>query len=510
MLNLMAARPKFLDAVCSLALLAFAALAFANDNWPQWRGPTGNGVSDSKNLPTTWNAQTGENIVWKVGLPSWSGGTPVIWGDHIFLTSPSEDDGTPPPPPERPGGFPNQGKGFGDKGPGGKGPPDGKGFGGKGFDDKGPPPGGKGFGGGGGGRGGGSANKPAGPGGQSLLLICLSKKDGSIRWQRELDRGNRVYNKQNSSSPSPVTDGKHVWVMTGNGVLTAFDFDGQELWKKNLQETYGKFGLNWGYGSSPLLYDGSLIVEVLHGHKTDDPSYLVAFDAASGQVKWREERPTDAPVESPDAYTTPALVTVNGKPQIVVSGGDYVTGHDPATGKELWRAAGLNPNKSPNFRIVNSPVVADGMVYAGTRQKPLLALKAGGKGDVTKSALAWKWDDDGGPDVPSPVSDGKYFYMVADNGLITVVDAKTGKLIYRNRLSVGAIIDSSPLLADGKLYITGENGTTVVLAAGPEYNELARNELDGSWTMSSIAVAGNQLFIRTGTHLYCIGQKAAN
>ena len=153
-------------------------------------------------------------------------------------------------------------------------------------------------------------------------------------------------------------------------------------------------------------------------------------------------------------------------------------------------------------------VVADGMIYAGTRQKPVLALKAGGKGDVTTSHLAWKWDNDGGPDVPTPVTDGKFFYMVADNGVITCIDAKSGEQIYRNRLSVGATIDSSPLLADGKLYITGENAATVVLAAGPKYEELARNELDGTFTMSSLAVSGSQLFIRTSTHLYCIGKPA--
>jgi outer membrane protein assembly factor BamB len=159
---------------------------------------------------------------------------------------------------------------------------------------------------------------------------------------------------------------------------------------------------------------------------------------------------------------------------------------------------------------VNSPVVSDGIVYAGTRVKPVLALRLGGQGDVTEKNLVWRWNEDGGPDVPTPVTDGKYYYMVADGGILTVMDAKKGEQIYRSRLNVGATIDSSPLLADGKLYITGENGVTVVLAAGPEYKELARNELDGSWTMSSIAVSGRQLFIRTGTHLYCVGEKAAN
>jgi len=436
----------------------------ANDNWPQWRGPTGNGISDSKNLPTSWSLEKNENIVWKRELPSWSGGTPIIWGDSVFVTSPSEKNA------EQAAAVPGQ-----DSGKGGKG---------------------------------GKGDRPKrDPGGDKLLLLCLSKKDGSVRWQVELDQGNETYNKQNASSPSPVTDGKHVWVMTGNGVLTALDFNGKKVWTKNLQQEYGKFGLNWGYGSSPLVYDGKVIVEVLHGMKTDAPSYLVAFDGDKGSVVWRKERPTDAPNESPDAYTTPALLMVNGKPQVVVSGGDYVTGHDPETGEELWRSGGLNPTKDGFYRTVNSPVVVDGMIYAGTRKKPVLALKAGGEGDVSQSHLAWKWEEDGGPDVPTPVSDGKYFYMVADIGILTCIDAKTGKEIYRNRLSVGATIDSSPLLADGKLYITGENAVTVVLAAGPEYKELARNELDGTFTLSSIAVSGEQLFIRTSTHLYCVGKK---
>jgi outer membrane protein assembly factor BamB len=447
---------------CLLGFVAVVSVAVvsagANENWPQWRGPTGNGISDSKNLPTTWSLEKNENIVWKTELPSWSGGTPIIWGDHIFVTSPSPKEDRPPAPPSQ------------DTAKGGKG-----------------------------------GRPKRDPGGDKLLVLCLSKKNGSLKWSVELDHGNETYNKQNATSPSPVTDGKHVWVMTGNGVLTALDFDGKKVWTHNLQQEYGKFGLNWGYGSSPLLLNGNVIVEVLHGHKTDDPSYVVSFKGEDGKVNWRTERPTDAPNEAPDSYSTPALLMVDGKPQIVISGGDYVTGHDPVTGEELWRAGGLNPLKDGFFRSVNSPVVADGMIYAGTRKKPVLALKAGGKGDVTESHLVWKWDAGGGPDVPTPVSDGKYYYMVADDNVITVIDAKTGKQIYQNRLGVGATIDSSPLLADGKLYITGENAATVVLAAGPEYKELARNELDGTFTLSSIAVSGQQLFIRTSTHLYCIG-----
>jgi outer membrane protein assembly factor BamB len=450
-------------ALCAVTTVAVYALASvsANENWPQWRGPLANGTSDSTGLPTEWSLAENKNIVWKTELPSWSGSTPIIWGEHVFVTSPSRSDGGPPPQqPGRKGGRPMRD-----------------------------------------------------PGGQTLLLVCLSKKDGSIRWQRELDYFNKTYNKQNSSSPSPVTDGKHVWVLTGNGVVTAFDFDGKELWKKNLQEQYGDFGLNWGYGSSPLLFDGKVIIEVLHGNNTDDPSYLVAFDAASGKVLWREERPTDAVRESPDAYTTPMVMKINGQSQIIVYGGDYLTAHDPETGKEIWRAGGFNPDKAGNFRTIASPLIVDQLVFASAPQKrmPLLAVRGGGQGDVTQSHRAWSWDAPGAPDVPTPVSDGKYLYVVGDQGIATCLDVKTGEKIWGGqRLNVGATISASPLLADGKLYVTGENAVTAVIAAGPEFKELARNELDGTFTLSSIAVSGKQLFLRTSTHLYCIGNKTSN
>jgi outer membrane protein assembly factor BamB len=441
----------------------FAAHSYsqASLNWPQWRGPEGNGVSRATGLPATWGPD--KNIVWKTPLPSWSGGTPVIWGDKIFVTSPSKPEA---PKVEAAAAAPGQGPGQGRGGYGGR----------------------------------------REPGGSTLTLICISKKDGALLWQRELDQGNRVYNKQNMSSPSPVTDGKHVFVMTGTGAVTAFDFDGKEIWKKNIQKEYGRFGLNWGYASSPILYNGKLIIQVLHGNNTTDPSYLVALNGQTGAQVWRQERPTDAPRESPDAYTTPALLNVGGKTQLVVSGGDYVTGHDPETGKEIWRAGGLNPLKSPNFRIVNSPVVSDGMIYAGSRQRPLLALRAGGSGDVTTSNLAWKWDDRGGPDVPTPVCDGKYFYMTDDRGAVTCLDAKTGKLIWGPERTGTGTVDSSLLLADGKIYITNENAVTTVLQAGPEFKVLSTNELDGSYTLSSIAVSGKQLFVRTSNSLYCIGE----
>ena len=422
-------------AVCVLALIPLAVRA---ENWGQWRGPNQNGVGMAENLPTTWSLT--KNLIWKTELPSWSGSTPIVWGDRVFVVSPS-----PARTPEE-----------------------------------------------------------REPGGPEIYILCLAREDGRERWRYKLDEGNRLWRKHNNTSPSPVTDGAHVWVMTGNGVVTCLDVDGKAVWTRDLQKEYGAFGLYWGYASSPILYDSKLIVQVLHGMHTDDPSYLVALDANSGKEVWREERATDALRESPDSYTTPALLKRDGETQIVVTGGDCVTGHDPDTGREIWRADGLNPQQRGNYRIVASPVVIDDMIYAPTRRRPLLALSAGGTGDVSGNVV-WKWEGAGAPDVPTPASDGTYFYMVDDRGLATCLDAKTGAVVWGPERTAQGVVSTSPHVADGKVFLLNENAVTTVLAAGPEFKVLGTNELDGTYTLSSPVSAGSQLFIRTATHLYCIG-----
>jgi outer membrane protein assembly factor BamB len=339
-----------------------------------------------------------------------------------------------------------------------------------------------------------------------LLLLCLDRATGKELWRKEIDRGNQIRMKHNSSSPSPVTDGKLVWVVSGNGMVRCYDFAGNEKWSLDVPGKFGKFGHNHGYGSSPVLVDGKLIIEVLHGMKTDDPSYLLALNATDGKVLWRVERETDALFESPDAYTTPAVVVVDGKKQLVVSGGDYVTGHDAETGAEIWRSSGLNPQKKRDYRIVPSPTVRDGMIFAPTRKVPLLALKVGGKGDVSASHLAWKWTGDAAPDVPTPMSDGPRFYMCGDEGEMTCLDAKTGAVIYGPEKTGIGRTWGSPILADGKIYITSETTETAVIQAGPTYKLLAKNSLDGSYTLSTPAFADGEIFLRTGTHLYCISK----
>jgi outer membrane protein assembly factor BamB len=338
----------------------------------------------------------------------------------------------------------------------------------------------------------------------NLHLWCVDRDKGAILWQRPLGGGNRQQRKQNMSSPSPVTDGTNVWVLTGTGILKGFDFDGSELWARDIQRDYGRFGLNWGYGSSPLLYGDSLFVQVLHGMKTRDPSYLLRIDKATGKTIWRVERPTHARMESPDAYTTPALLQYGATTEIVLTGGDVVTGHDPETGKELWRAEGLNPDNDANYRIIASPVTHGDLIVAPTRERPMLVLKAGGRGDVTKSHLLWSFGS--GPDVPTPVTDGKYLYVVNDRGIMFCLDARTGQEIYgRQRLRPGTY-SASPVLADGKIYVTSEDGVTSVVKAGPQFAVLAENELD-DYTLSSPAVSGGRMFFRTTKFLWAIGSK---
>lgn len=439
-------------------LFAAGSLPAAGE-WPGWRGPLGDGTAPgATDLPEAWSAT--QNVKWKVELPAWSGSSPVVWGDRIFVNTPSKDEAPPaPPPPPAPGKRARPA-----------------------------PAGGR------------------GPGGQEILLVCLDRGSGRELWRRQYDQGNAIKMKHNMSSPSPVTDGRHVWSMSGNGVIACFDVAGNQKWTFSIEKTFGKIGLQFGYGSSPLLVGDQLVFQVLHGFFTDEPSYVFALRASDGKQLWRVDRPTDMEHETPDAYTTPSLLEVGGKKQIVIGGGGYVTGHDPATGRELWRGGGLNPTNSRVFRTIASPLVKGGMIYAPTRVTPFLAFRAGGTGDISTSHLAWKFTDKGAPDVPTPVSDGERLYLADDQGNFTCLNAKTGEKIYGPESTGIGRTSGSPVLADGKLYLTSESGETAVVAAGPKYRLIAKNSLDGSYTLTTPAVAGRELFLRTATHLYCLAK----
>ncbi|MDQ3213915.1 MAG: PQQ-binding-like beta-propeller repeat protein [Acidobacteriota bacterium] len=412
---------------CALAFGLSAAAVVSAENWPQWRGPMMNGTSGETGLPVKWTAD--ENIAWKLPMPEWSGSTPAIWGNLIFLNVAQGD---------------------------------------------------------------------------ALSVWCVDRRGPTVLWKGSIGGGNHKERKQNMSSPSPVTDGTAVYALTGTGMLKAFDFKGTPLWTRDIQKEYGRFGLNWGYASSPLLHGDALYVQVLHGMKTDDPSYLLRIDKKSGKTVWKVERPTDAISESPDAYTTPALLKYGTTTEIVVSGGDVVTGHDLASGKELWRFKGLNPKNDPYFRIVASPLVVGEIVIAPSRQNPVVGIKPGGRGDITRTHLAWQFDR--GPDVPSPASDGTRLFLVTDNGVVYALDLKTGAVVWGPERLKSGTYSASPVVADGRVYATNEEGLTSVFAAGPKFELLAENPLS-DYTLSSPAISEGQIFIRTAEHLVAIGKR---
>lgn len=397
-----------------------------------------------------------ENIVWKTELPAWSGSSPIVWGDRIFLTSPEKGTGEP------------------------------------GQDQSSEP---------------GNNGKTGGrdPGGPVVLLFCFERATGKELWRREAGKGNHLERKHNMASPSPVTDGERIWTMTGNGEFAAFDFTGKELWRRNIQNDFSKFGQMFGYASSPLVYKDRVILAVLHGYKTDEDSYLLAVDKLTGKAIWRTVRPTDGESETPDAYASPILVTNEGRTDVVISGGAAVTGHDPISGREVWRVSGLNPEKSPWYRTISTCTTADGIIFAPTRVKPFHAIAAGGEGDVTSTKVLWK--SNRGPDVPTAVTDGKRLWIVEDQGIVDCLDARTGETAYPPQRVAAGTYSSSPILADGKIYITSETATTTVLEAGSEFKVLAVNQLDDGYTLATPAIAGNRIYFRSSTHLYCIGEK---
>ncbi len=428
-------------------LAAFTLTLSAHaENWPQWRGPAFNGSSPEKNLPETW---TKETVKWTAPLPGPSGATPAVWGDSIFVTSPDAQ--------------------------------------------------------------------------KNLLLLCLDRKDGKVRWQKQLATGDINKGRGNMASPSPVTDGTLVYVLFGTGDLAALDFDGNIKWQRNLGADYGRFAIMWIYGSSPLLFDGRLYVQVLQrtpapndypGMAGGDPtrdSYLLALDPATGKTLWKQVRPSNARMESLESYATPTpAVGADGKAQLLVVGGNCVTGHDPATGAELWRGNGLNPKDGEWMRIVASPVSVAGLaVAAGPKKEPLLAFRTDGKGDVTTTGLAWKNQErNTTPDVCTPAAaDGKLFVLDGDGRTLSCLDPKTGEKKWSGELPDRMVIRSSPTVADGKVYIVNEKGTVFVCGAGEEFKLLATIPMgDAEGTRASIVVSGGQLFLRTTQALYCVGK----
>jgi outer membrane protein assembly factor BamB len=387
-----------------------------------------------------------ENVQWAADLPGPSAATPIIWGDRVFVSS-------------------------------------------------------------------------VDPKAKTTLAICLDRATGKELWRRETGSGMSQDDRSNYASPSPLTDGRLAWFFYGNGELIAFDFDGKKAWARNMQKDYGQFAFLWTFSTSPLLFDGKLYLQVLQrdvpvngrGYKdAPNESYLLALDPATGKELWRQVRPADAVAESREAFTTPIPFTHDGRSELLVAGGDCITSHDPRTGQELWRWGSWNPSKIGHWRLVPSPVAGGGVVLAcAPKGSPVYAVKAGGKGTLKDSDLAWiSQDREVSSDVSTPLFyKGRFYILNSDKRNLSCVEPANGKVVWTGSLESKAKIEASPTGADDKVYVMNQRGDVFVVQIGDEFKMLHTASLgdEGDKDLrSSIAVSQGSLFVRTGGKLYCI------
>lgn len=332
-------------------------------------------------------------------------------------------------------------------------------------------------------------------------VLCLDRAGKKV-WEIGLGEYVQARNRKASGcNSSPVTDGEMVFAYFKSGEFAAVDLDGNVKWQKNLQDEYGEDTLWWDLGTSPVLTKSHVIVACMQ----TGPSYLVAFDKATGEVAWKHERKLDAPGESAQSYTTPVVVEREGREIIVVLGADHVTAHDATNGDEIWRVGGLNPGRAGNWRSISSPVVYESTVFAPyARGRSMTAIAMGGEGDVTESHVRWS---NQGPaaDVPSPVASNGLLYVCTDRGSVASIDMESGETVSelslprkRNQYS------ASPVLAGGHLYVTNEDGTIFVVKVGEELELAAENAMEDFAVASPIFCDG-RIYIRTDKHLHCIG-----
>jgi outer membrane protein assembly factor BamB len=340
--------------------------------------------------------------------------------------------------------------------------------------------------------------------GQSLVLICIDTGAGKQVWKRKIGSGSKLFKKgeANQASASPSTDGKHVFAFVGTGDFSCFDFQGNQVWTFNAQDRYGQFSIQHGIHNTPVLHEDRLYMTLLHsnGH------WVIALDKASGKEVWKVARKSDAQFECKEAYTTPCLWDHGNEKCLVVLGCDYATAHRLGDGGELWRLGGLNPKAGYQnaFRIISSPVAADGLLVVPTaRQKQVVALKPGASGMIKPGSAFELWRNaKGAPDVPSPLIHDGLIYLCSEGGVLTCLEAKTGKQLYEKRLHT-ARYRASPVYADGKVILTSRDGVFSVVKAGPTFELLASNTLPDEFTASP-AVANGTIYLRGFKTLYAV------
>lgn len=437
----------------SPAILLLSLIAFASDDWPQFRGPAASGVG-AGSPPIEWNGEAGKNILWKAEIPGLGHSSPIIWGDKIFLTSAVAESGEASA--LKVGLY-------------------------------------------------GDITPVKGEGAQKFNVYCVDRKSGKILWERTAVSGVPKimrHPKSTHASPTPATDGKRLIVSFGSEGLFAYDLNGKLLWQKDFGLLDSGFYMvpdaQWGFASSPIIHDGTVIIQA----DVQKNSFVAALDVATGKELWRTPR-KDVPT-----FGTPAVFpyTANGAKgqQVVVNGWHEIAGYDFKTGKQLWMLKGGGDIPVP------TPVYQDGLIVitnAHGQGRPIYAIKTDAEGDITdsKTALAWK-QNNAGNYMQTPLLDNGLGYFCYDNGVITVYQLKTGEKLYQQRLGSGGGFTSSAVAAKDRVYVTNEDGHSFVLAKGNEYKLLGENDL-GETVMASPAISGDILYLRGRKHLFAIAAK---
>lgn len=346
--------------------------------------------------------------------------------------------------------------------------------------------------------------------GNDLVLMCVGT-DGKERWKNTLGSGDKAArgDEGNLASPSPSTDGKHVWAFVGTGDLACFDVDGKEVWKYNVQDKYGKFQIQFGMSSTPVLHEGRLYLQLIHGEgdpKTRE-AVVVALDAATGKEVWKIDRASDARAENEHSYASPTLYLDGDKTFLITHGADYVIAHNLRDGAELWRSGDLHPPSryDPTLRLVASPVANEGLIVVpSAKQGKLLGLKPGGTGDITGNGAFRAFTYSRTPDVPSPLIHDGLVYLCREDGVLVCLDAKTGEKLYENRTQPDRH-RASPVLADGHVYSTARNGTVTVIKTGREFQIVSSNSI-GETLSASPAISNGRIYLRSFEKLWAVGK----
>ncbi len=436
---------------------ALPAAASPTGSWPAFRGVHAAGVADGQHLPDQWDVASGRHILWRTPVPGLAHSSPIVWGDRIFVTSAVSRD---PRASFRPGLY-----------------------------------------------GDGDASADRSP--QRWTIYAIDKRSGRLLWERIAHEGEPVdkrHIKSTYASATPATDGRVVVAWFGSHGLHAYTVDGAWLWKVDLGRlNFGAYDIptfEWGPASSPIIWNGLVIVQC----DTQADSFLLALSVETGEVVWKTER------DELPSWGTPTVAATAEGPVLVTNASNFVRANDPRTGRELWRVGRSSKITAP------TPVFADGLfIVASGRapERPIFAVRAGARGDLTladgasaSEAIAWSRTGRGSY-MPTPLIYQGLVYVLANNGVFDAYELASGAEVYRQRLpDVGNGFSASPVAADGKIYLSSEDGDVLVIAAGRQFTHLATNTT-GEPLMATPALSDGVMYLRTSSNLLAVGNGRA-